>query len=303
MKHSSAYSMVAAAGALWGIIAVFVRALNAAGFSAMQVVFVRVAFSAALLVLFLAIKDRGALRIRLRDLWCFVGTGIVSIVFFNYCYFTTIETSSVAVAALLLYTSPVFVMLFSLLLFGERFTLRKGAALVCTVLGCACVTGVLSGSGPSMRPAALLTGLGAGLFYALYTVFSKFALRRYRPVTVTAYTFLVAAVGSAPFSDLPAVGERLMRPGALPAVLAMAAICTVLPFLFYTTGVSKIPAAHAAVIATVEPAVAALVGTLYFRDPFTGMTMAGIALIAASILIMNLRCRPPAGGLRKSGGK
>ena len=85
---------------------------------------------------------RELLRIRLRDLWCFLGTGIGSIVFFNYCYFKTISLTSMSVAAVLLYTAPAIVMVLSRILFGERFTVRKVTALVMTFVGCIFVTGI-----------------------------------------------------------------------------------------------------------------------------------------------------------------
>lgn len=116
-----------------------------------------------------------ALRIRLRDLWLFAGTGICSLVFFNYCYFNAMQQTSLAVAALLLYTAPVFVMLMSLVCFGEAFTRTKALALLLTFSGCACVTGVF-GSSVTLTLSGLLYGLGSGFGYALYSIFGKYAV-------------------------------------------------------------------------------------------------------------------------------
>ena len=52
------------------------------------------------------IKDKNLFKIKLRDLWCFAGTGLLSIVFFNLCYFKEITITSLSVAAILLYTAP-----------------------------------------------------------------------------------------------------------------------------------------------------------------------------------------------------
>ena len=117
------------AGACWGSIGIFVRRLGAAGLGSMEIVALRSIFTVIFMFLFLMVYDRSLFRIRFRDLWCFAGTGIFSMVFFNYCYFRLITISSLSVAAVMLYTAPVFVMLMSAVLFRERITPVKLIAL------------------------------------------------------------------------------------------------------------------------------------------------------------------------------
>ena len=59
--------------------------------------------------LYLLIFARDKLRVRLRDLWCFAGTGIVSLLLFSWCYFSGMQEASLSVMAVLLYTSPAFI--------------------------------------------------------------------------------------------------------------------------------------------------------------------------------------------------
>ena len=102
MNQGKATACVLIAGALWGCISLFVRHLSAAGLSAMDIAAIRTGVGAlGMLVVILAINPK-LLRIRLRDLWMFVGTGIVSITFFNLCYFTCITMSEASIAVVLL---------------------------------------------------------------------------------------------------------------------------------------------------------------------------------------------------------
>ncbi len=284
--------MIAGAGVLWGLIALFVRALDAAGLSALDIVFFRNVLAAAVLGAGMAARGRASLRIRLRDLWMFAGTGVVSIALFNLCYFYTLSRSSVAVAALLLYTSPVFVLLFSVLLFRERLTARRLAAIAITVAGCACITGVFS-QAQAVAPFTALCGLGSGLFYALYSIFGKFALRRYDAKTVSLYTFVFAALATAPFSAPHCVQLAAAQPRVLLIGLGLAAVCTVAPFLLYTGGLRGVPASQAGVLATVEPLVGSLLGVAAFGDPFTVWTALGMALILGAIAVLQLPERRP----------
>lgn len=66
---------------------------------------------ATVMVLFLALTRRDLLKIKLRHIWYFIGTGIISLALFNLCYFTVIELSQASIAVVLLYTSPIFVTL------------------------------------------------------------------------------------------------------------------------------------------------------------------------------------------------
>ena len=108
----------------------------------MELVAVRIFVTLISLGVYLLIGNRSKLKVRLKDLWCFFGTGIFSILFFSYCYFTTIQLTSLSVACILLYTAPVFVMVLSVFLFREKITLQKLMALVLAFAGCVLVTGL-----------------------------------------------------------------------------------------------------------------------------------------------------------------
>lgn len=286
VKSKSAW-MIVGAGVLWGLIALFVRALSAAGLSSLEIVFYRNILAALVLGAVIAVHDRSAFHIRLRDIWMFVGTGMISIALFNFCYFYTLERSSVAVAALLLYTSPVFVMVLSVLLFREKLTSRKLLSVCITIAGCACITGVFA-QAQTAPPLIVLCGLGSGLFYGLYSIFGKFALKRYHTITVSFYTFVFAAIATAPFCAVKCASFTAAHPTALLLGIGLAVVCTVAPFLLYTGGLNGVPASQAAILATVEPLVGSLLGVVVFGDPFTVWTVLGMVLIFAAIAVLQL---------------
>ena len=282
---------IIAAGILWGLIALFVTELSAAGYTSMQVVSLRVFFAAVMLVAFLLVKDRSQLKVRLRDVPLFLGTGLLSIVFFNFCYFEAIKViGGAAVPALLLYTSPIFVMAISLVLFKEPLTARKIAALILTLAGLVFVTGAFSG-GETLSLYAILLGLGSGLGYALYSIFGKFLVGKYSATTITTYTFVVAAVFSVPFSGVLGNLGPLVAQGALVPALALSLISTVAPFLLYTKGLQGIEAGKASILATVEPLVAAVVGVVCFHEAMTAAKLVGMVLIFAAVVVLNLPAR------------
>lgn len=284
--QKKSYLFILMAAALWGCLGVFLNLLTAAGLTSMQSVAVRTGTATVLYFFYLWVTDRGALKIHLRDFRYFIGTGVLSLVFFNWCYFNTIQFSSLSVAAVLLYTSPAFVMLLSALLFHEPVTRRKLAALVLTFLGCTLVTGLLP-LGGGISPKTLLFGLGAGFGYALYTIFSKFALAKYSPGTVSFYTFLFATLAALPISGLLGELPLLLSRRAVVGSLGMGIFGCILPYVFYTEGLRHAEAGKAAILATAEPFVAALLGIAFFHEVLTPFKLLGMAAILGSIVLLN----------------
>ena len=289
MSANRYYLKIAAAACLWGCIGVFFKMLTAAGLTNMQSVALRVTVAAAAYSVWLLLTDRSAFRVRLRHLPYFVGTGLLSLVMFNWCYFNTIELSSMAVAAVLLYTAPVFVTLISAVLFKEKLTGAKIAALALAFTGCMLVTGVFFGGSERIAPKAMLLGIGSGFGYALYTIFGKLALRHYSPATVTLYTFLVAAAGVLPASGLLKETSALMTRGAVVGGLCIGVLCCILPYILYTDGLSGVEPGRASIIATLEPVVAAVLGAVFFHEKVTVMKTAGMLLVFAAIAMLNMK--------------
>ena len=151
MKTWKATGCVLLAGIFWGSMGLFVRQLNAAGLYAIDVMQLRVLPSAIFVGLYLLLFDRQKLRLRPRDIWCFAGSGICSLMLFSWCYFTGMQAASLAVMAVLLYTAPVFVMLMSIVFFREKLTGAKLTALVLCLAGCVLVSGVGSSERLGLR--------------------------------------------------------------------------------------------------------------------------------------------------------
>ncbi|MDX1617995.1 MAG: DMT family transporter, partial [Balneolaceae bacterium] len=184
LDNALPYLMVAAGAVLWGGIGFFIDGLSRAGFSALQIVALRVVTATAMLFIYLLVRKPRLLRIRIKDSLYFFGTGVLSISFFNWCYFTAIREVSLSVAVMLLYTGPAFVVLLSRLVFGERFTKQKMGALLMTVAGCALVVKLIPLSMEAISWYGILIGLGSGFGYALYSIFGKTALNHYPTLTI-----------------------------------------------------------------------------------------------------------------------
>ena len=287
MIQKAAPVFVTGAAILWGILVIFIKNLSSAGLESMEIVSLRAYGAAFILMIGLLLCNKKLLKIRLKDAWCFVGTGVVSIVFFSYCYFKNVTVSSVAVSSILMYTSPIWVTLFARVVFGEKISKRKLVALAMAFLGCVLVSGITGGAG-RVSAEGLLLGLGSGIGYGLYSIFGRIALEKgYHPMTVSAYTFLFACVGVLPFIKPIEIWNKMnVAPGLWGWALCMVLFSTCMSFTLYTIGLKYMEAGRAAVLATLEPIVTTLVGVVLYKEMLSLFMTLGIVLVlGASVLI------------------
>lgn len=292
MKKSAPF-LVLAAGILWGMMGIYVRKLAGYGMETMEIVALRSLLTAACLFIFMLLFKRDMLRLRIKDIWCFTGTGILSIVFFNFCYFKAITLTSLSIAAVLLYTAPTIVMILSAILFKEKITVVKVIALIATFFGCLMVTGVFGSSFCLIGLEGLLTGLGAGLGYALYSIFSRYAIERgYHSLTISFYTFLIAAIGTVPMVNFKIIYEVcLVDKGMIFYYFLFALLTTILPYILYTKGLADLENSKAAIIASVEPVTASVIGIIIYHEKMPLNIFVGIVLILGAILVTNLKTK------------
>lgn len=271
------------AGCLWGSMGIFVRRLNDAGIQSMSIVFIRALFTAAITFALTALRNKELLKIKLRDIWIFAGTGLISIVLFNFCYFTAISMMSLSAAAILLYTSPIFVMLLSAVIYKERITVQKVIAVVLSLAGLSLVTGVFGGA--RLTPMGIVFGLLSAFGYAMYSIFGRAAINRgYGSLTTTAWSFAFAALFSAFFADYGAIFGAVSDSALIiPYTVVFAIVASVTPYVLYSLGLRGTETGKAAVIASVEPIAASLFGIILYHEIPTVQSVFGILLVLAAL--------------------
>ena len=283
--------LILSAGSLWGATGIFVRNLSELGLAPMEIVEIKSIATAILVILFLLIRDKKLLLIKWKDLWCFVGTGILSLLLFNLFYFQAMTLTSLSIAVSLLYTSPVFVMIFSVFLFKEAVTKRKVFAVISAFVGCLLVSGAVTGNS-TLTGTGFAFGLGAGLCFALYSIFSRFAINKgYHPFTITAYTFIFTSIGGALFTDFNLVRQTYINytTEVVFNYLILSVVITLIPYFLFTLGLVHIENSRAAVMVSVEPVVATLLGIFVFSEIPSLLSLLGMTLIISAVAILNIQ--------------
>lgn len=282
------------AGMLWGTTGIYVRWFSKLGLSSLQITVFKMCIAAVVLLLWCLLFNREALKIDKKDIWVFICSGLISMDFFTVCYFSTIQNADLSIAATLLYAAPIVVLLLSVVLFKEKFTAKKGIACAMAFLGCFLVSGLI-GSGRGIPGKALLTGILSAIGYGLYSIFGEIAIRKgYKSLTITTYTFLIAAAGSLLLlrpAEVASAAAKTTTPMFILMLVAISINVSLLPYIFYTNGLSRIAPSKASIIASIEPVTATVVGALIFKEYPNIFGIFGIIFVLGAIIILNIKAK------------
>ncbi len=294
MKNKIYPILIILSGVFWASACIFVDYLSKhTPFTSFHLTAIRMTVAAILLNTLLIVKGKGlsAYRLSLRSWIIVAASGIFSVFGMSSLYFTSMIQTSAAVAAILLYTSPIFVMVMSLIFFKERLTAKKIVAFLFAIVGCALVSGIMSGAKAS--PAGIAIGLAGGFAYSLYGILTTFFLKENKdPLVFTALSFLFASA-TALLTSNPGVIVRFIPTAPSPALLilicVLLSLCTaVIPFLLYTVGLKGVKPDAASILAFSDPLAACLFGTVILGQPMDSFGVIGIACMLAAIVVLNL---------------
>lgn len=283
------YLFVAIAAMLWGLLGPVTRIALREGMGAVEVAFWRALLAAGIFAVHAVAIRR--VRLERRDLPSVVAFGVLGVAGLLACYSRAVETGGAALAAILLYTAPVWVAILSALFLGERMTGRKLLALAVATLGVAGIAASSGDGGIRLTPAALAWGLASGFAYALYYLFGKRYFDRYPTPTLFIYALPVGAAAMLPVTEF-----SRKTPVAWASLVFLAVVSTYLAYLFYSAGLRRVEATRAATVATVEPVVAAVAAFLMWGERLSAVGYACAAVVLLGVLLMatDAAGKPPA---------
>jgi DME family drug/metabolite transporter len=275
------YLYIFAAAILWGLIGPFAKLAFQEGVAPLEVAFWR-AVLAWLCFGSQAVVQR-RIRVAVSDLPALGLFSLTGVFLFYGSYQLAVQKGGAALASVLLYTAPAWVALMAALIFKERMTLRKTVALAATLAGVSLVSlgsGATFGGGSGATGSAVFFGLVAGFCYSLYYIFGKYFGAKYPASTVFFYILPMGAVCLAPWLHPTPKSWT-----AWWALLWIAVLSTYGAYHCYYAGLKHLEAGRAAIAATLEPVVAAVVAFFWWGEYFSPAGYVGSLLILAAVIL------------------
>ncbi len=294
MKNKLNVVMVILSGVFWGSSCLFVEYLkDTLELSSTQISAIRICLAALILNIVLIIKGKGFsfYKISAKSWLIAACSGIFSVLAMCLFYYGAIMETSAAVAVILLYTAPIFVMIMSLIFFKERITAKKIFSFCFAITGSALVSGIASGI--KISAIGIFFGLMSGFTYSLYGIFTSFFMKKNKdPLLFTAINFLFAAIGALLISKPWEIARITSNSESVPfsiLIYFLLALCTaVLPFLLYTGGLVGVKPDTASILAFTEPLTACIFGVFVLGQPMDSFGAVGIVCVCVAIVILNV---------------
>lgn len=252
------YALAAAAATMWAFNGSLARFLLDDGISATHLSQLRAGLSFVALAVGIAIVAPSKARIRRADAPRLAWLGIAGLAGVHATYFLAIERLAISVALVIQYLGPLLVILWLRVVHGRHLRPALYGAVLLSVVGC--FFAVEAYDADRLDALGVVAALGAAVTFAIYLVASERAGHHYPPATTLLYAFgfatafwlVVRPIWGFPFG-------AFADPGNLALGLGVAVIGTLLPFLCIVEALRHVPAARAAVVATLEPVLAALI--------------------------------------------
>ena len=279
--------LVLLAGVLWGTSGIFVHYLAPLGFSSLQMTAMRAGVSAAAMTVFSLLRDRSVFRIRKLEL-CIFALSAIGLYGTGTCYFLSMQASSISTAVVLMYMAPVYVMIFSVLFFGERINAPKLLSVALMLIGCALVSGIAGGMTVSMTGVSM--GIVSGVAYGVYNILTKLSMRMgIPPLKATTWVFMLTALVAIAVCEPVELCKRAAAQPAvsIPLIVGIGVVTFVLPYLCYTVAMKHLDAGTTSALGIIEPMSATLFGVVLFGETLDLWSGTGIALILAAVLLLS----------------
>lgn len=283
LKVGTLMVIISAAG--FSTLAIFIKIAYAVGANIITIMTVRFSLAAALL--WIILKRKGSpLLVPSKTLMQLSLLGILGFGTMSVLFALTLQYISASLGAMLLYTYPAIVCVLSFMIGDESFTWQKGIALTICLSGLFLILGV---SFENIDFVGILLGVGTAITYSCYIIAGNRILKSVEPLLASMYVclsagviFILACLVTGDFIwKLPLQGWL--------AILGITFFAAIVGIIGFFEGMSRIGAAKASIISTIEPVITVILSVLLLDETLSTIQVTGGLLILAGILIIQAR--------------
>ena len=234
--------------------------------------------------------DRMAIR---RNLALLVISG--GMIGFNWILlFEAYNYTSVAVATLCYYLAPVFVIIASPFVLGEKLTMRKTLCVISALAGMVMVSGVIQnyvsgGNAEDLNLTGVLLGIGAGALYATIILMNK-KLKNISSYDTTVMQLAAASIVLVPYCLLTVdIGSLEVTPGSAVLLVIVGIVHTGIAYVLYFGSIKELPAQTVAIFSYIDPILAVLLSAFLLKESMDMLSISGAILILGSTFVSEMK--------------
>ena len=256
-------------GICWGAAGIFVRTLEHDGLDNFSIISFRMLLAALITGIWILFYNRHLFYVHRRDFWLFIGSGMIGMTALSVFYNISVTKGSLALSAVLLAMSPVFVLFLAAIFFHEP---------------------ILESNGLSWSITGILCGILASFFYAVYGIISKKVTQKgYHFLTITFYGTLFSGMTMLPFSNIHSLSSMIVsgQRTTFFILIIHALVSSVLPYALYSLSMRYMEAGKASILASSEPAAAMLFGAVLYAETPGILSICGLCFTITAVILLN----------------
>lgn len=279
------YGVIAAASVLWGTKRIFAKLAYEFDISPETIIALGLVISFSTLFIFLVPFDRSALGIHKSNVVLFILLGVLATTLQRISYFYAVYLTTATMAAIQIYTYPVFVTLYASYKLKERVTLNEWGVICLTFFGVALVVSVYDPTLLTVSIIGVFFGLLSSLLFVFYFVATKNLRRTYTSWSLTVYGDGIGALTLSPiiFSSFTQIQDYLVELWYL--IIAMAWIPSRLVYLLYATALKYVKVSKRGILSVIEPLTAAF-SMMILSDVLEGRQIIEIILAMIGVILL-----------------
>jgi DME family drug/metabolite transporter len=280
--------LVVLATACWSTSGLFISlVMRGSGISPWGLAFWRdLGTFTCLLMGMLLLGSHTQLRVKRRDLPWLAAMGAISIGLFHVMWNMAVLINGVSVATVIQANAPIFVTVMAWLLWREPLTRRKTVAIVLALVGTVLIARLDGLGAKQITLFGLLIALAAAFAYGGFSLFGKKLIGDYSSWTILLYAFGFGALILLPF-QIRVIISWPLSPQVWGYYAGLILLSTISGFALYTTGLRRLQASVAAIVATTEVPFAAAVSYIALGERLDGWQILGAVLIVSGVILLS----------------
>ena len=214
--------------------------------------------------------------------------GLIGYYLSSFLDFIGLQYISAGLERLILFLTPSFVLLISILFLKKKISRLEWIALAISYSGTVLVFLHDARRGGSQVQLGALFVLGSAITYALYLLFSGEMVKRVGAIRLVAYAMCVSSAACIGQFFILRPALALVQPSAVYGLsLINAVFCTVMPVFLTMVAVARIGAGTTSQAGMIGPVSTLLLGAVVLNEPITGIQLSGTVLVLVGIYLLS----------------
>ncbi|MGB9676678.1 MAG: DMT family transporter [Candidatus Bathyarchaeales archaeon] len=278
--------LIAAASIIWGTMGIFGKMAFSYGVHPVTLTALRIAISSTTALFLIALFKRKLLKIRRQHLPQLIVFGVFAVALQRVAYFYTVDLTTATMAAIMFYTYPIFVTIYTAIFWKEKVTPLTIIAIILAFFGVALVVKAYETLWLNANMLGLAFGVLTSVLFAFYFLMAKKLREHYTYWTLLLYGDGIGAIALAPTLFFAYAEIASYTPELWFLICVIALFPSLTAYLLFSHALKYVESTKGSILSLVEPLSAAAFSTTILGETFEPLQILGVALALAGILLL-----------------